>query len=112
MAWWRWEQGRQGTGYEKLLLLTARCPVAFDVYILRYRCGAFAPPHVDVAVGGRHYRLNVLLWAAAAGGDFVCDGATRRGARLVLFRPDRDSHSVSRVERGTRYVLSIGWVRP
>lgn len=29
---------------------------------------------------------------------------------MTEFRPDISPHSVSRVEKGVRYVLSIGWL--
>jgi len=28
-----------------------------------------------------------------------------------LFRPDKYSHSVSKIEQGNRYILSLGWIR-
>jgi len=30
---------------------------------------------------------------------------------VAFFRPDVSKHSVTKVEGGTRYVLSIGWLR-
>jgi 2OG-Fe(II) oxygenase superfamily len=112
MRWLRWEVGRQGTGYEKMLLATARWPLPFDCYLLRYRPGSSIPFHTDPVDGRRHYRLNVVL-RRAVGGAFELDGAPIwRVGRAVLFRPDLGRHAVSMVDRGTRYVLSIGWVRP
>jgi hypothetical protein len=32
-------------------------------------------------------------------------------SRIKLFRPDQSEHSVTKVRGGSRYVLSIGWVR-
>lgn len=60
--WFRWREGRQRSGYEKMLLLANPILLPFDCYLLR-------------------------------------------------FRPDRSPHSVTRVIEGTRYVLSVGWVR-
>ena len=34
----RWQRGRQGTGYDKMLLLTARWPLGFDSWLLPTRC--------------------------------------------------------------------------
>ena len=84
----RWQRGRRGTGYDKMLLLTAPWPIAFDAYLLRYPEGSEIPPHQDPVSSGRHYRLNLIK----------------------LFRSDLSQHSVTRVIGGSRYVLSIGWV--
>jgi hypothetical protein len=111
MSLWRWEAGRQGTGYEKMLLATARRPLPFDCYLLRYRPGSSIGWHSDPVDGRRHFRLNVVL-RKAVGGTFAMSGTPLWSAgRAVLFRPDVTPHAVSMVERGTRYVLSIGWVR-
>ena len=42
---WRWQRGRQGTGYDKMLLLTGRWPLPFDSYLIRYPEGSAIPPH-------------------------------------------------------------------
>lgn len=68
----RWQRGRQGTGYDKMLLLTARWPLPFDSYLLRYPEGSEIPPHTDPVGAGRHYRLNIVLKSPRAGGEFVC----------------------------------------
>ena len=106
----RWQQGRQGTGYDKMLLITAPWPVPFDSYLIRYPEGSEIPPHTDPVAKGRHYRLNVILKAPKSGGDFVCSEPIWETRRIKLFRPDKSSHSVSRVVGGSRYVLSLGWV--
>ncbi|MEL7539203.1 MAG: 2OG-Fe(II) oxygenase [Pseudomonadota bacterium] len=110
--WLRWRSGRQATGYEKLLLAINPFVVPFDVYLLRYKTGSEIPPHTDPVDGRRHYRLNVVLRHANKGGRFQCSKTIYNGSRVKLFRPDAAEHSVSRIEAGTRYVLSIGWVRP
>jgi hypothetical protein len=111
---WRWEQGRQGTGYEKMLLLRSTW-LRFDVYLLRYQQGSYINWHTDpVETGLRHYRCNVVL-CKANGGNFLV--GTRGPSpilntnRIKVFRPDLTEHAVSEVIEGTRYVLSIGWVR-
>ena len=108
---WRWQRGRQGTGYDKMLLLTGRWPLPFDSYLIRYPEGAAIPPHTDPVQAGRHYRLNVVLKASPQGGEFVCAKPIFQSARVNLFRPDVCEHSVTRVVGGSRYVLSLGWVR-
>jgi hypothetical protein len=106
----RWQRGRQGTGYDKMLLLTAPWPVPFDSYLIRYPEGSEIPPHTDPVTAGRHYRLNIILKAPASGGEFVCATPLYESKRIKLFRPDACPHSVTRVVGGSRYVLSVGWV--
>jgi hypothetical protein len=106
----RWQAGRQGTGYDKMLLLTASWPLPFDSYLIRYPEGSQIPPHTDPLSSGRHYRLNVILKSSRVGGAFVCARPIFESKRIKLFRPDACEHSVTKVEGGSRYVLSIGWV--
>ena len=108
---WRWQRGRQGTGYDKMLLLTARWPLPFDSYVIRYPEGSEIPPHTDPVQAGRHYRLNIVLKSSPSGGEFVCAAPIYASRRIKLFRPDACEHSVTRVVGGSRYVLSVGWVR-
>lgn len=106
----RWQRGRQGTGYDKMLLVTSPWPVPFDSYLIRYPDGSEIPPHVDPTPAGAHYRINVILKAPRSGGEFVCENAIFATRRLKFFRPDLAIHSVTRVQGGSRYVLSLGWV--
>lgn len=106
----RWQSGRQGSGYDKMLLLTAPWPVPFDSYLIRYPDGSSIPPHTDPVQRGRHYRLNLILKAPKAGGEFVCAKPIYSSSRIKLFRPDECEHSVTLVQGGSRYVLSVGWV--
>ena len=106
----RWRRGRQGTGYDKMLLATAAWPLAFDSYLLRYPEGSEIPPHTDPVSRGRHYRLNVVLWSPRSGGEFVCATPIFATRRIKFFRPDACEHAVTRVAGGSRYVLSVGWV--
>ena len=106
----RWQRGRQGSGYDKMLLLTAPWPLPFDSYLIRYPEGSSVPPHTDPVQQGRHYRLNVILKSPKSGGEFVCADPIYSSKRVKLFRPDACEHSVTRVEGGSRYVLSVGWV--
>ena len=107
----RWQSGRQGSGYDKMLLLTGKWPIPFDCYVIRYPEGSSIPPHKDPVQQGRHYRLNVILKSPKSGGEFVCATPIYSSTRIKLFRPDECEHSVTRVQGGSRYVLSIGWVR-
>ncbi len=108
----RWQSGRQNSGYDKMLLLQSRWPLPFDLYILRFPEGSEVKPHTDPVSFGRHFRLNVVLKPARVGGEFQCSTPIFQTSRIKLFRPDACEHSVTKVEIGTRYVLSIGWVLP
>lgn len=107
----KWLPGRQATGYEKLLLMVNPFLVPFDCYLLRYKPGSEIREHVDPVSEKKHYRFNVVLKHAKSGGEFRCSKPIYETNRIKLFRPDIASHSVSKVENGTRYVLSIGWVK-
>jgi hypothetical protein len=60
--------------------------------------------------GKRHFRLNLILKRPKAGGEFVCVDPIFETRRIKLFRSDLSVHSVTRVQGGSRYVLSLGWV--
>lgn len=104
--------GRQKSGYDVLLLITNSFLFQFDCYIIRYREGSHVPPHRDPNPAGKHYRLNIVIKRARKGGEFQCDQTIFQSNRIKLFRPDLYKHSVSKVEEGSRYVLSIGWLLP
>lgn len=93
-----------------MLLLTARWPIAFDSYLLRFPEGSEIPPHTDPVQAGKHYRLNLTLKSPRAGGEFQCAKPIFATKRVKFFRPDQCEHSVTRVVGGSRYVLSLGWV--
>jgi hypothetical protein len=50
----RWQRGRQQSGYDKMLLLWGKWPLPFDVYVLRFTQGAAIAPHVDAVSNGAH----------------------------------------------------------
>jgi hypothetical protein len=102
----KWVDGREGTGYQ-ILTLVRTSILPFDCYIIRYPTGSYMPPHRDKVKGKKHYRLNLIL-RRARGGEFVVKNAIFRSSRLNIFRPDLETHSVTKVESGTRYVFSIG----
>jgi hypothetical protein len=107
----RWQRGRQETGYDKMLLVLSPFPVPFDWYLLRFPEGSEIPPHIDPVKKGRHFRLNIILRKARKGGEFQCNAPIWNYKRVKLFRPDQSLHSVTRVEKGSRLVFSIGWIR-
>ena len=106
----RWQRGRQGSGYDKMLLLSAPWPIAFDSYLIRYPIGSSIPPHTDPVTGKNHYRLNVIVKRSGGGGEFICSNPILSTSRIKLFRPDRSEHSVTEVTGSSRYVLSLGWL--
>lgn len=109
--WFTWQRGRQGTGYDKMLLVTGTWPTGFDCYLIRYPEGSAIPPHTDPVTAKKHYRLNIVIWKSPRGGDFICKNPILDLPRIKLFRPDVSEHSVTTVEGGPRYVLSVGWVK-
>lgn len=106
----RWEKGRQLSGYDKMLLLGSKWLIKFDVYLLRFKEGSEVKLHTDNVEKGKHYRLNIVLKQAKEGGDFICDNPIYQSNRIKFFRPDACGHSVTKVVRGNRYLLSIGWI--
>ena len=110
-AFLRWQPGRQNTGYEKMLLATAKWPVPFDMYLLRFREGQVIPPHTDKVASGEHHRLNIVLKEADEGGEFFCSNPIYESRRIKYFRPDQSEHQVTEIVSGSRYVFSLGWVR-
>lgn len=102
----RWQKGRQLSGYDKMLLLYGLWPLPFDVYVLRFPEGSEIKPHTDPVSENQHYRLNIVIWKAVEGGEFQCKDPIFETSRIKYFRPDVSEHSV-----GDRYVFSVGWLR-
>ena len=107
----RWERGRQKSGYDKMLLCWAKWPIKFDTYLLKFPQGSEIAPHTDQVDSGKHYRLNIVLKNADLGGEFICESPIFETKRIKLFRPDISEHQVSKVVKGERYLLSIGWIK-
>ena len=117
MKFWRWDEGRQLSGYSKMLIAASRL-LKFDCYLIKIPTGAAVPEHKDPATEGyEHHRFNYVLKAPAYGsGKFHIHGPAKRvGQRGVLFRPDLYAHSLSPVDfiwsNQSMYILSIGWLR-
>jgi hypothetical protein len=102
----KWEKGRQDTGYSKLTIFNI---LFFDLYILKFPTNSEIPSHVDLA-NRPHCRLNIVLKKATEGGKFICSKTILNWSRIKLFRPDIHEHSVTKITKGTRWVLSIGWL--
>ncbi len=105
-----WEEGRQGTGYNKIRLFESR-KFRCDGYLLYYPEGSEIPTHTDPVQAGRHYRFNFMLKKARNGGEFVCENPIYKGWRCFLIRPDASPHAVTKITDGYRVMLSLGWVR-
>ncbi len=99
---WRWEQGRQGTGYRKLRLARGGC---WDLYIIDYPVGTSIPKHTDPVPGRRHWRANLRL----LGEDTFQGESCFRFGPLIIFRPDIMPHAVEAVHR-RRILVSFGLV--
>jgi hypothetical protein len=103
----KWDVGRQDSGYRVFTLLYSKL-LSMDCCIIHYRTGSFIPEHTDRVQSGQMYRLNVELWKASKGGKFVCDVTWSLFDRIHFFRPDVQLHHVTQIEQGNRWVFSIG----
>lgn len=83
-----------------------------SIYLVHYRAGHRVLPHVDGVARGRLYKLNCVLVKPERGGEFHCERTIfNLRDRLVLFRPDLHEHAVSRIEAGSRWLLSFAVLR-
>lgn len=101
----KWEAGRQRTGYRKLLLATNK--KTWDLYLLDYPKNTYIKPHTDPVPSGKHYRLNIILFGSA---KFNGKTIFSLGNRVHFFRPDIVEHSVDNVIK-RRIVLSLGYLK-
>ena len=101
----KWQEGRQGTGYRKLLLASNN--KTWDLYLLDYPKNTYVPLHIDSVPRGKHYRLNIILFGSA---KFNGETIFSLGNRIHFFRPDIIYHSVDNVKK-RRIVLSLGWIK-
>lgn len=110
MKLFKWDKGRQNSGYWKMPLAYSKW-LKFDFYLIKFPEGSEIKPHVDKVESGKHFRLNIVIKKAKIGGIFNCDKTIINTPRIKLFRPDKYTHSVSKIEQGNRYILSLGWIR-
>lgn len=100
-----------------------------DCYLLRYKKDSYAPAHKDAAPDGYiHHRLNIVIsLKGVVGGIYREERSFGYGSsvmravhpdfsigkiiRVYKINPSDISHEVTEVKKGTRYVLSIGWLR-
>ena len=92
-----------------MLIASALFPIPWDCYILKYPTGSEIKEHVDPLTNQNHYRLNIVIKKPRKGGVFYAEKTIINTPRIKLFRPDIYKHSLTPIEEGTRYVLSIGW---
>lgn len=110
--WLRWEEGRQHTGYFKMLL-GGSVRFKFDVYLLKFTQGASIPFHTDPVANARHFRLNIVIKAAHSGGQFLCDKPLwTLGKRVFFFRSDTSLHAVSKDPAGVTVCVEHWLVAP
>lgn len=115
--WLRWENGRQDSGYGKLLLAQSKS-LKFDFYLLRIPVNGFVPRHIDPAVDGfEHHRVNITLNKSCPNtGMVMVEGPAKTwlNKRIMRFRPDLYFHSMTPVDCiwcNHMYILSFGWLR-
>ncbi|MCA1778843.1 MAG: 2OG-Fe(II) oxygenase [Xanthomonadaceae bacterium] len=83
-----------------------------SIYLIRYSAGHEIMSHLDMVSEGRLYKLNCVLVKPSAGGEFSCDRVIfNLFGRIILFRPDLHKHRVSRIKRGSRWLLSFALTR-
>lgn len=79
-----------------------------STYLVGYPEGHKVVPHLDMIADGRLYKLNCLLVKPRSGGEFACEKSIfNLFGRVILFRPDLYQHQVSKIERGSRWLLSF-----
>lgn len=110
VKYWRWTDGRQGSGYKIFYMWNWK----FDFLFIRYPEGSYINWHNDpVPAPLKHHRINIVL-REAEGGMFEYKHVDSHvsvvtKARFVYFRPDVMFHKVWKIVKGERWVLSIGW---
>ena len=109
MKLWRWEYGRQGSGYRKFTLLFSAL-LNCDMYILHVPKGVHIPPHNDRVPFMNHFRVNITLRGKIWMSTKKDEPVFRIGSWFSYFRPDDVEHWAMPVHRDT-YILSIGWLR-
>ncbi|MCO7231487.1 MULTISPECIES: hypothetical protein [unclassified Cobetia] len=83
------------------------------INLVTYPEGHSVMRHNDPMGSGSYYKLNVILKQPPLGGVFETDDTIfNLFDRVILFRPDLHEHSVSRIERGKRVLLSIALHAP
>lgn len=81
----------------------------FDLYLFHYKEGSYIPKHKDPSFGMKHYRINVVLKKPDKGGQFICKNKLSLfNGRIICFRADTEYHKITKIEKGNRWLLSLG----
>jgi hypothetical protein len=118
MKLFKWDEGRQYSGYRKMLLAVST-RLKFDVWLIKIPDGSGVPSHTDPATPGyEHHRLNIMINKPGVGsGKMQVKGPAKifLFGRAILFRPDLYEHWMTPVDfiwsEDSTYLLSIGWLR-
>jgi hypothetical protein len=80
----------------------------FSINLVTYHEGHKVLRHNDPMGKGRYFKFNVVLKKPQLGGHFSADKVIFNVFdRVYFFRPDKYMHSVSKIEKGHRTLLSI-----
>ena len=110
MRLWRWGNDFYDTGYRIFTLVFSK-RLGIDLYLFHYKQNSYIPKHKDPGHSGAMYRLNIELVKAKRGGQFHCKKLLWTWHdRIYFFRADNSYHYVTRIEEGSRWVLSFGKV--
>jgi hypothetical protein len=78
------------------------------INVVTYKEGHRVIEHNDPMGSGRYYKFNVVLKKPERGGLFRAEKVIfNLFDRIYFFRPDKYLHSVSKIEKGHRKLLSI-----
>ncbi|WP_026294447.1 hypothetical protein [Salinimonas chungwhensis] len=79
-----------------------------SVNIVTYHEGHRVLQHNDPMGSGRYFKFNMVLIKPTKGGNFSCEKVIfSLFDRIFFFRPDKYLHSVSKIEKGKRKLLSV-----
>ena len=80
----------------------------FAINVVTYKEGHSVLEHNDPMGRGRYFKFNVVLKKPKRGGQFWAEKVIfNLFNRIYFFRPDKYMHSVSKIEKGERKLLSI-----
>jgi len=78
------------------------------INVVTYKEGHRVLEHNDPMGSGRYYKFNVVLKHPEKGGNFWAEKVIfNLFNRVYFFRPDKYMHSVSKIEKGERKLLSV-----
>ena len=107
----KWVDGRlsdKNNVYKVFHLIISR-RIGLDMNIIKLEIGNHIKEHTDIVADKEHYRLLFILKRPKRGGVITIDNPIIKWFnRIVLFRPDTSKHSVSEVEEGTLWLLTVG----